>query len=59
MDFFHVGMSTLVSPEERVLILLSGNRPATVGDLLMTGLRRLGAVGIGHGPVYARYWASR
>jgi phenylacetate-CoA ligase len=51
IDFFHWGMATLVGPAERVLILLPGERPGSVGDLLATALDRLGAVGIPHGPV--------
>lgn len=50
-DFFHIGMSTFVSPGERVLILLPGERPGSVGDLLAAALARLGAVGLKHGPV--------
>jgi phenylacetate-CoA ligase len=51
VDFFQVGMSTLVDPGDRVLILLPCERPGSVGDLLKTGLDRLGAVGIKHGLV--------
>ncbi len=51
VDFFHVGMSTLTDPGDRVLILLPGERPGSVGDLLATALERLGAVAIKHGPV--------
>ena len=51
VDFFHVGMSTLVGPGDRVLILLPGERPGSVGDLLAAGLRRLGVHGIVYGPV--------
>lgn len=51
IDFFRVGMSTLVEAGDRVLILLPGERPGSVGDLLAIGLQRLGARGIKHGPV--------
>jgi phenylacetate-CoA ligase len=51
VDFFHVGMSTLVGAGDRVLILLPGERPGSVGDLLAAGLRRLGVHGIVYGPV--------
>ncbi len=51
MDFFHCGMSTLVESGERVLTLLPGSTPGSVGDLLIKSLDRLGAVGIPHGPV--------
>jgi phenylacetate-CoA ligase len=50
IDFFHVGMSTFTAPGDRVLILLPGERPGSVGDLLATALRRLGAEGTKHGP---------
>jgi phenylacetate-coenzyme A ligase PaaK-like adenylate-forming protein len=51
IDFFHHGMSTLAGPGDRVLILLPGTIPGSVGDLLVKGLERLGAVGIPHGLV--------
>ncbi len=51
IDFFHHGMSTLAGPGMRVLILLPGTVPGSVGDLLVKGLERLGAVGVPHGPV--------
>ena len=51
IDFFQVGMSTLVEAGDRVLILLPGERPGSVGDLLAVGLQRLGVQGIKHGPV--------
>ncbi len=51
IDFFHHGMSTLVGPGDRVLILMPGTHPGSVGDLLVKGLGRLGAVGVPHGPV--------
>ncbi len=51
IDFFQVGMHTLVEAGDRVLILLPGERPGSVGDLLAIGLQRLGAQGIKHGPV--------
>lgn len=50
-DFFHVGMSTFTAPGDRVLILLPCERPGSVGDLLATGLARLGAIAIRHGLV--------
>lgn len=50
-DFFHHGMSTLVGPGDRVLILLPGSLPGSVGDLLKDGLERLGVQAIPHGPV--------
>jgi phenylacetate-coenzyme A ligase PaaK-like adenylate-forming protein len=51
VDFFHVGMSTLTGRGDRVLILLPCERPGSVGDLLATGLERLGAHPIRHGIV--------
>ena len=50
-DFFHRGMSTLVGPGDRVLILLPGGLPGSVGDLLKAGLARMDVEGIPHGPV--------
>jgi phenylacetate-coenzyme A ligase PaaK-like adenylate-forming protein len=51
LDFFQIGMSTFTTAGDRVLILLPGERPGSVGDLLATALPRLGAMGIKHGPV--------
>lgn len=51
LDFFHIGMSTLVEPGDRVLILLPCETPGGVGDLLARALERLEAVGLRHGPV--------
>jgi phenylacetate-coenzyme A ligase PaaK-like adenylate-forming protein len=51
VDFFHHGMSTLVAPGQRVLILMPGEQPGSVGQLLVEGLGRLGAAGMVHGPV--------
>lgn len=51
IDFFSVGMSTLTKPGERVLILLPGETPGSVGDLLRLGLIRLGAEPIPYGAV--------
>ncbi|HTP09476.1 MAG TPA: AMP-binding protein, partial [Anaerolineae bacterium] len=51
IDFFHIGMSTFTAPGDRVLILLPGETPGSVGDLLATALTRLGAIPIKHGPV--------
>lgn len=42
-DFFHHGMSCLADPGDRVLILLPGELPGSVGGLLYTALARLGA----------------
>lgn len=51
VDFFHHGMSTMVKPGERVLILMPGELAGSVGDLLVKGLKRLGAEGVVHGLV--------
>jgi phenylacetate-CoA ligase len=51
IDYFEVGMSTLVGPGDRVLILLPGERQGSVGDLLASGLRRIGATAIPYGLV--------
>ena len=50
-DFFHHGMSTMVQPGDRVLILMPGELPGSVGDLLVKGLARMGVEGIVHGLV--------
>lgn len=51
IDFFHHGMSTLVKPGWRVLILMPGELPGSVGDLLVKGLARMDVTGIVHGLV--------
>ena len=51
VDFFHHGMSVLARSDDRVLILLPGERPGSVGELLARGLERLGATPLPYGPV--------
>jgi phenylacetate-CoA ligase len=51
LDFFRVGMSTFTAPGERVLVMLPGPTPGSVGDLLCSALGRLGAEGILHDPL--------
>lgn len=51
IDFFHHGMSTLVRPGQKVAVLLPGERPDSVGDLLARGLRRMGVHVLAYGPV--------
>ncbi len=51
IDFFHQGMTTFTDPGDRVLILLPGQTPGSVGDLLATALQRFDAVPIKYGPV--------
>ncbi|ATW25741.1 DVU_1553 family AMP-dependent CoA ligase [Candidatus Formimonas warabiya] len=48
-DYFHHGMETIVGPGDRVLILMPGARPGSVGDLLLTGLSRFHCRGIPYG----------
>ena len=43
IDFFGCGMSTLVGPGDKTLILLPGERPGGVGELLFQGLLGIGA----------------
>lgn len=50
-DFFRCGMSTLVQPGDRVLILLPGEVPGSVGHLLAEGLQRMGVHAVPHGIV--------
>lgn len=51
VDFFRVGMSTFTRPGDRVAILLPGETPGSVGDLLAAAVERLGGVPLRHGPV--------
>jgi phenylacetate-coenzyme A ligase PaaK-like adenylate-forming protein len=51
IDFFHHGMSGIVHPGHRVLILMPGERPGSVGDLLVRALARMDVQGIVHGLV--------
>ncbi len=52
IDFFDYGMRNLVGPADRIMILLPGELPGSVGDLLRIGLTRMGAHPIPYGPVY-------
>jgi phenylacetate-coenzyme A ligase PaaK-like adenylate-forming protein len=49
IDFYHHGMCLPARAGDRVLILFPGERPGSVGDLLATALRRLGATPIAAG----------
>ncbi|MFZ1986676.1 MAG: DVU_1553 family AMP-dependent CoA ligase [Desulfatitalea sp.] len=51
VDFFHHGFSTLVAPQQRMLVLMPCRQPHSVGDLLSRGLARLGVHVIAHGPM--------
>lgn len=56
VDFFHHGMASLIRPGDKVLLLFPGESPGSLNDLLITGLRRMGAEGIPFGyPTEARY----
>ncbi|AGW12800.1 DVU_1553 family AMP-dependent CoA ligase [Megalodesulfovibrio gigas] len=48
-DFFAAGMAHIVPPGGTVLLLMPGDRPGTVGDLLGQGLARLGSACISLG----------
>lgn len=50
-DFFGVGMSTLVGPGDKVLIMLPGPTPHSVADLLGQGLARIPVHSRMHWPV--------
>ena len=43
IDFFQHGMSTFTGNGDRVLVLLPGERPGSIGDLLKTALGRIPA----------------
>jgi len=45
IDYFHYGMKIMVTPEDKVLILLPHTSPGSLGFLLQEGLSRLGAQG--------------
>lgn len=51
VDFFAHGMGELVCPGDRVLILMPGKQPGSVGDLLERGLARAGVQAVQGGPV--------
>lgn len=51
IDFFSSGMSILVKPGQRVLILLPGTKQDSVGDLLARGLAQIGVESFIHGPI--------
>lgn len=51
VDFFEQGMSSMVKPGDRVLILLPGERSGSVGDLLIRALQQAGVKPILHGAV--------
>lgn len=51
VDFFRVGMSTFTSATDRVLVLMPGERPGSVGDLLRQAVPLIGAEVHVHGAV--------
>ncbi|HEX2966175.1 MAG TPA: AMP-binding protein [Syntrophorhabdaceae bacterium] len=51
IDFFRYGMSTLVQPGQKVAVLLPGEKPDSVGDLLRKGLLRMNVEVLSYGPV--------
>lgn len=50
-DFFHIGMSTFTKPGEKVLVLLPGIRPGSIGDLLQLALKRMNVEAVVYGIV--------
>ena len=52
VDFFCAGMSTLVGRGDKVMILLPGERPGSVGELLTQALGKMGIGVIAHGLVH-------
>lgn len=51
IDFFHYGMSTFTTPGDKVLVLLPGRTPGSIGDLLKIGLARMGVEALIYGIV--------
>lgn len=51
IDFFRAGMSTFTGAGDRVLVLMPGRRPGSIGELLQRALPQLGADVLVHGPV--------
>ena len=51
VDFFRHGMATFTGAGDRVVVLMPGARPGSIGDLLQSALARLGASAVVHGPV--------
>ncbi|AGF54483.1 phenylacetate-coenzyme A ligase PaaK-like adenylate-forming protein [Clostridium saccharoperbutylacetonicum] len=51
-EFFRYGMLNLVKPGQRVMILMPGSSPSSIGDLLKQGLDAAGCEGIIYGPVF-------
>lgn len=51
VDFFENGMGVFTESGDRVLVLLPGKTPASIGDLLKKALKRLGAESVIYGMV--------
>lgn len=51
VDFFHKGMRCIVQKGDKVLILLPGETPGSVGDLLCRGLERDNVCAFKFGPI--------
>jgi phenylacetate-coenzyme A ligase PaaK-like adenylate-forming protein len=49
VDFFYHGFSTLLSPGQRMLVLMPFGRPYSVGDMISRALARLSVSAIPHG----------
>lgn len=52
IEFFRYGMLNLVEPGQRVLILMPGTSPSSIGLLLKKGLEEAGCEGLVYGPVF-------
>lgn len=52
IEFFRYGILNLVEPGQRVLILMPGTSPSSIGLLLKKGLDEAGCEGIIYGPVF-------
>jgi len=48
-DFFHHGMTVMAQTGDKVLVLLPGERPGSVGDLFADSVRRMNVVPVPHG----------
>ncbi|EMS77961.1 DVU_1553 family AMP-dependent CoA ligase [Desulfotignum phosphitoxidans] len=51
IDFFACGMSTLVTPKDRVMICMSSGTPDSIGDLLQQGLALIGVSSLIYGNI--------
>ena len=51
-EFFTYGMLNIIIPTQRILILMPGSSPSSIGQLLKEGLDKAGCVGIIYGPVF-------